>query len=67
MNKKLLLLGAALASVPASAFAAIPYTPLVTSTDFSGVITDTSTTAVAIITILMVIVGLGILVKVLGR
>ena len=63
----LVLMSLCLLVVAAPCLAAISYTPLISSTDFAGVTTDTLTTAVGIITVLLVIVGLGILVKVLGR
>ena len=50
---------------PGACFAA--YTSLITSTDFDGIKTDVLTTASGIIAVLLIIVGLGILVKVLGR
>lgn len=40
------------------------YTPLITSTMFDGIRTDVNTAAAGIIGILIIIVGLGILVKV---
>lgn len=59
-----LLVGLYLVS-PAPALAA--YTSLISATDFNGIQTDVLTTASGIIAILLIIVGLGILVKVLGR
>ena len=40
------------------------YTPLISSTMFDGVRTDVNAAATGIITILLVIVGLGLLVKI---
>ena len=46
------------------ALAADAYTPLISSSMFDGVRTDVNTAAAGIITILMIVVGLGLLVKV---
>ncbi len=43
---------------------ATTYTPLISSSMFDGVRTDVNTAAAGIITILMIVVGLGLLVKV---
>lgn len=43
------------------------YTPLISSTDFDPVRTDVTTAAVGIISILLVVIGLGVLVRVLSR
>ena len=54
-------------TVAAPCFAVIPYTSLIDAGDFVGIQTDVLATATGIITVLLVIVGLGILIKVLGR
>ena len=46
------------------ALAATEYTPLISSSMFDGVRTDVNTAAAGIITILIIVVGLGLLVKV---
>lgn len=43
------------------------WTPLITSGDFTGITTDVSAVATGIITICLIVVGLGILVRVLAR
>ncbi|MGD9686362.1 MAG: hypothetical protein AB7U43_05245 [Desulfobacter sp.] len=43
------------------------WTPLINATDFTGIQTDVTTTAAGIVGILLIIVGIGLLVKVLGR
>lgn len=43
------------------------WTPLVALTDFDGIKTDVLTTSSGIVSILLIIVGIGLLVKVLGR
>lgn len=43
------------------------WTPLINTTDFDGIRTDITTVSVGIISILLIIVGIGLLVKVLGR
>ena len=50
--------------ITARALATTEYTPLITSTMFDGVRTDVNTAAAGIITILIIVVGLGLLVKV---
>lgn len=51
--------------IPALSFA--EWTPLIASTDFAGIHADVLTTAAGILSILLVILGIGILVRVLGR
>lgn len=46
------------------ALASTSYTPLITSSMFDGVRTDVGTAAAGIITILIIVVGVGLLVKV---
>nr|WP_319396467.1 hypothetical protein [uncultured Desulfobacter sp.] len=46
------------------ALATTEYTPLISSDMFDGVRTDVNTAAAGIITILIIVVGLGLLVKV---
>lgn len=43
------------------------WTPLITSADFTGIQADIGTTAAGIVSILLIIIGIGLLVKVLGR
>ena len=43
------------------------WTPLITSSDFTGIQTDVTATATGIVSVLLIIVGIGLLVKVLGR
>lgn len=43
------------------------WTPLISAADFTGIQTDLTTTAAGIVSILLIIVGIGILVRVLGR
>lgn len=43
------------------------WTPLIASTDFDGIKTDVLTTAGGILAVLLVIIGVGLLVRVLGR
>lgn len=50
--------------ITARALATTEYTPLITATMFDGVRTDVNTAAAGIITILIIVVGLGLLVKV---
>lgn len=47
--------------------ASAAWTPLITSTDFVGISTDVQTVAAGIIGIMIIVVGIGILVRVLGR
>lgn len=48
-----------------SAFA--EYTPLIASTDFDGIRTDVLTTAGGVVSIMLVVVGLAILIRTLGK
>lgn len=41
------------------------WTPLITASDFLGIQTDVTTVAVGIISIMLIVVGIGILIKVL--
>lgn len=50
---------------PPVSFAA--WTPLITSGDFDGIKADVLTTSGGILAVLLVIVGVGLLVRVLGR
>lgn len=43
------------------------WTPLIASTDFDGIKADVLTTAGGILSVLLVIIGVGLLVRVLGR
>lgn len=43
------------------------WTPLINTADFTGIMTDVGTTAAGIISVVLVVLGLGILIKVLGR
>lgn len=43
------------------------WTPLIAATDFNGIRADVLTTATGIISIVLIVVGLGILVRVLSR
>lgn len=43
------------------------WTPLINTADFIGIMTDVGTTATGIISVVLVVLGLGILIKVLGR
>ena len=43
------------------------WTPLINASDFAGIQADVTTTAAGIVGILLIIVGIGLLVKVLGR
>lgn len=45
----------------------LAWTPLITTSDFTGIQTDVTTTAAGIVAILLIIVGIGLLIKVLGR
>lgn len=45
----------------------LAWTPLIASTDFDGIKADVLTSAGGILAVLLVIVGIGLLVKVLGR
>jgi len=60
-----LLVGAAVLFAPSVSFAA--WTPLISSADFTGISTDVQTVAAGIIGIMIIVVGIGILVRVLGR
>lgn len=51
--------------VPKQVLAA--WTPLVALTDFDGIKTDVLTTSAGIVAVLLIIVGIGLLVRVLGR
>lgn len=43
------------------------WTSLISSSDFTGIMTDVGTTATGIISVILVVLGLGILVRVLGH
>lgn len=43
------------------------WTPLILSSDFSGISTDVQTVAAGIVGIMIIVVGIGILVRVLGH
>lgn len=43
------------------------WTPLINTADFTGIMTDVGTSATGIISIILVVIGLGILIKTLGR
>ena len=45
----------------------LAWTPLINADDFLGIQTDVTTTAAGIVSVLLIIVGIGLLVKVLGR
>lgn len=45
----------------------LAWTPLILSSDFTGIQTDVLTTVFGIISILIIIVGIGLIVKVIGR
>lgn len=51
--------------LPITAFA--DYTPLIASTDFDGIRTDVLTSAGGLISVIVVVVGLGILIRTLGK
>lgn len=55
----------ALMLVPQHVYA--DWTPLIASSDFAGIKTDVLTTAAGVVTILLIIVGLGILIRALNR
>lgn len=42
------------------------WTPLVAASDFTGMKTDVQTAAVGVLSVLLIIVGIGVIVKVLG-
>ncbi|QEM68242.1 hypothetical protein FO488_08745 [Geobacter sp. FeAm09] len=60
-----LLILTLLAIVPMPAVAA--WTPMIQVSDFDGIKTDVTAVATGIIMILLIIIGIGLLVKVLGR
>lgn len=43
------------------------WVPLINSSDFTGILTDVGTSATGIVSIILVVLGLGILVRTLGR
>lgn len=43
------------------------WTPLITSEMFTGITSDVGTAATGIVSVLIIILGIGILVRVLGR
>lgn len=43
------------------------WTPLINSSDFAGIQTDVLTTAVGIISVVLIVLGIGILIRVLAR
>lgn len=45
----------------------LAWTPLIASTDFDGIKADVLTTSGGILAVLLVIVGVGLLVRTLGR
>lgn len=49
----------------ADAFAT--YTPLIAATDFTGILADVTTAAGGIVSVALVVIGLGMLVRVLSR
>lgn len=56
------------AVIPLKAFASTPsYTPLITSTTFDGVRTDVTTTAVGVISVVVIIVGVSMIVRAFTR
>lgn len=65
LRKILGLFSLALLASPGVSFAA--WTPLITATDFVGVTTDVNTVGVGIITIMVIIVGIGMIIRTLTR
>jgi hypothetical protein len=55
------------ALAPVVCYATTTWTPLVTSADFTGIQADVLTAGGGILAVLLVIVGIGLLVKILGR
>ncbi len=64
--KKILAVLGALFCLPSVA-GAVTWTSLINSTDFDGVRADVLTTAGGVISVVLVVLGLGILVRVLSR
>lgn len=64
-GKHLLMVLAFFVALKATVYAA--WTPLIQSSDFTGILADIGATASGIISILIVILGIGILVRVLSR
>lgn len=64
LKRTLSVVSLILFGVSGHALATTQYTPLITSSMFDGVRTDVNTAATGIITVLIVVVGLGLLVKV---
>lgn len=46
---------------------AVEWTPLISSLDFAGISTDVKASAGGIISIVLIVLGLGILVRILGK
>lgn len=46
---------------------AAAYTPLIASTDFTGILADVTTAAGGIVSVALIVIGLGMLVRVLSR
>ncbi len=46
---------------------AADYTPLITSTSFDGIRTDVTTAAAGIVSICLIVIGLGVLIRVFTR
>ncbi len=64
--EKILAVLSALFSLPSVA-GAVTWTSLINSTDFDGVRADVLTTAGGVISVVLVVLGLGILIRVLSR
>lgn len=64
LKKMVIALGVVLASA-SSAMAA--WTPLITSDSFSGISADVSACAAGIVGVLLIILGIGILIRVLSK
>ena len=54
-----------LALVPVSAFAV--WTPIITAADFTGIMGDVQTTATGIISVLLIVLGVGLLARIFSR
>lgn len=67
MLLSLMIVALTITILPAAAFAAIPWTPLIASTDFAGITTDVQTSATGIITVLLIVLGVGLLARVFMR
>lgn len=53
--------------VPSASFASETWTPLITASTFDGLKADILTTAIAIISVLLIIAGAGMLWRMFGR